>query len=95
MREMQPCMESPGGKRAPSLPKMQIPLLECPKKEKKKRREKMKVADLNLLAQLTESMARVADELEKAIGKRDAERVKRAKEEILNFQRQVDKIIRK
>ena len=51
--------------------------------------EKMDTNDFNLIGQLVESMVLVSDELDKALGKKDVERTKRAKDEILKFQQQI------
>lgn len=55
----------------------------------------MKAEDLNLLAQSVESMDLAVKELEKSIGKKDFERTKRIKAELLNFQEQVAQLIGK
>lgn len=53
----------------------------------------MKAEDLSLLAQLIESMNLTAKELEKAFEKKDLEKFKKAKEEILKFQKQISEIL--
>ena len=55
----------------------------------------MKAEDLNMLAQLVESMGSVAERLESELEKRNIEKVQIAKGEPMNFQRQIDKIIGK
>ena len=54
----------------------------------------MKVEDLGLLAQLIESMDLSVKELEKVLARKDAEKIKIAKNEILKFQREIFKILR-
>lgn len=54
----------------------------------------MKSEDLNLLAQLIYSMELAAKELEKAVDKGNIERIRKAKNEILDFQEQIAKITR-
>jgi len=53
----------------------------------------MQVEDLNLIVQVIESLDLVSKELEKALTKGNVEQVKKAKEEILNLQKQMSKII--
>jgi hypothetical protein len=53
----------------------------------------MKTEDMSLLLQLVSSMDLASQELEKAVEKKDAEKFKKVKEEILNFQRQITKLI--
>lgn len=53
----------------------------------------MKQEDLNSVIQIIESMELLVKELEKALEKRDAEKIKKAKDEILNLQRQAAEII--
>ncbi|MEK6820600.1 MAG: hypothetical protein AABX71_02710 [Nanoarchaeota archaeon] len=55
----------------------------------------MKPEDLHLLSQLVDSSELVVREFESAIEKKDDERMKRAREEILHFQEQIGDIIRK
>ena len=54
----------------------------------------MRAEDLNLIAQLIESMDLATMELEQALEKKDAERFKEVKSEILKFQRQISGLIR-
>jgi len=53
----------------------------------------MKAENLNLLAQLIESMNLAVKEFEKAFEKKDLEKFKKAKEEILKFQKQISEIL--
>ncbi len=53
----------------------------------------MKFENLNLLAQTIDAMNSIAEELETALEKKDIARIKKSKEEILNFQMQLSKII--
>ena len=54
----------------------------------------MDAEDLNLIGQLVESMSIASEQLEKAVNKRDIEKVKRAKDEIIKFQMQIKEILR-
>ena len=49
--------------------------------------------DLNLLAQLAESMELAVQELEKGMETREINKIKTAKREILNFQKQIGEIL--
>ncbi len=53
----------------------------------------MKTEDINLLAQLVTSIELASKELEKAIEKKDVRKIKKTKQEILNFQGQITQII--
>jgi len=53
----------------------------------------MKTEDLNSLNQLIESMGLITEELERAVEKKKAKEIKRSKEEILKFQREIKKLI--
>ena len=53
----------------------------------------MRAEDLSLIAQLVESMNLATQELEKALEEKNAARFKKAKLEILKFQKQIDKIL--
>ena len=54
----------------------------------------MKAEDLTLVAQLIESMDLASRELEKALEKKDTERFKKVKSEILKFQKQISELIK-
>lgn len=53
----------------------------------------MKSEDLSLLVQAIESMELASKELEKAMEEKNIERVRKAKQEILNFQWEIKKIV--
>lgn len=53
----------------------------------------MKEDDLNLIAQLIESSNIAAGELKKAVEKKNADMIRKSKEEILKFQKEILKII--
>lgn len=63
------------------------------KKGEEGNERKMKPEDINSLMQLIESMNLAVNELEKSMENRDIEKVKRAKQEILSLQKEVDKIL--
>ncbi len=54
----------------------------------------MESNELNILAQLIESMILAANELEKSINKKDTEKTTMIKKEILNFRQEIDKLLR-
>ena len=54
----------------------------------------MKAEDLNLVAQLIESMDLASKELEKALEKKDAERFKKVKIELLKFQKEISELLK-
>jgi peptidoglycan hydrolase CwlO-like protein len=53
----------------------------------------MRIEDLELLLQSIESMSQASQDLEKAINKGDAKEIKKLESEILNFQKQIGRII--
>jgi hypothetical protein len=53
----------------------------------------MEKEDVTLVAQLLTGIKDAADRLQEAERKKDLEKMKAAKKEILNFQSQIDKII--
>ena len=87
MREVRAYMEAAREKSSCSLRKMQIPLLEQAEEEK------MKAEDLTLIAQLVNSMELAYLKLEKAFEKKNVERIREAKEEVLKFQKQINGLI--
>ena len=54
----------------------------------------MKTENITLIAQLVESMSLAKEELEKALDKKDAERLKEAKSELLKFQKEISEMLK-
>jgi hypothetical protein len=54
----------------------------------------MKTEDLKLLAQLIQSMGSAVKEMDKYFHRKEFENFKKAKQEVLMFQRQISKILK-
>lgn len=95
MRKVRICLEGKRGKNPYCMRKMQIALLEYPKKKQNEKDggKKMKFEDLGLIMQTIESMKSSVMELEKSMEKNNAEKISKIKEEILNLQKQVSNML--